>query len=359
MSDAVEQFLKHQEVAREDAKDQAIIASRSATRKEKKKVKARYATRHKFDPPSQVPSVIGSPTERKDVEDKAFFSRFLHDLQRKLGVLNETEQTQQAMALPTIPEGRVLRESPDSSESGESDGSDSSDKSAGSSQSNSTSGSVDPKTRRSNAIRGSAEAIKVVDAEAAPVLLRSTKYCSSTSRPALIFDDQAALTAHSVSETTLRTAHMPDAVVRPLRSHIISLLEALIPALDVNDLDKTTVAFESIQRLFSLIKIVDCSGALDVRDDLSMEEIYLCQETGRIPDIVNLFVDKILSMVEMCAVSIPKSSSLALGSLSDVEGDPLNEDDVLLKKCAINAFNALLDNCSLAILTVSIPSFHE
>uniref|UniRef100_A0A0M3IV22 BLM10_mid domain-containing protein n=1 Tax=Ascaris lumbricoides TaxID=6252 RepID=A0A0M3IV22_ASCLU len=191
---------------------------------------------------------------------------------------------------------------------------------------------------------------------------------------------------------------MPNAVVRPLRSHIISLLEALIPALDVNDPGKTSVAFESIQRLFSLIKIVDCSAAVEVRNDLSMEEIHLCEETARIPDIVNSFsiqrlfslikivdcsaavevrndlsmeeihlceetaripdivnsfVDKILSMVEMCAVSIPKSSSLPMGSLSDVEGILLNEEEMLLKKCTINAFNALLDNCSLPILTVS------
>uniref|UniRef100_A0A183URD8 Proteasome activator complex subunit 4 n=1 Tax=Toxocara canis TaxID=6265 RepID=A0A183URD8_TOXCA len=350
LSEAVEKFLKQQEVAREDAKDQAIIASRSATRKEKKKVKARYATRHKFDPPSQVPSTVGSPTEGKEIQEKAFFSRFLRELQRKLGVNTEAEKIIQVPQLATIPEEQREAAS-DSGESNESGESGRSAESASASVSNEPNPPSDP-------VINSAEAKKTVEAEPAPVL-QSVKYCSSNTRPALLFDERAAFTAHSVSQNTLRLAHMPNAVVRPLRCHIISLLEALIPALDLNDLGKTSVAFESIQRLFSLIKVVDCSGAVEVRNDLSMEEIHLCEETGRIPDIVNSFVDKILSMVEMCAISIPKSSSLHMGSLSDVEGDPLNEDELLLKKCTINAFNALLDNCSLAILTSIVDKLYD
>uniref|UniRef100_F1KQ76 Proteasome activator complex subunit 4 n=3 Tax=Ascaris TaxID=6251 RepID=F1KQ76_ASCSU len=352
LSETVEKFLKLQEVAREDAKDQAIIASLSATRKEKKKVKARYATRHKFDPPSQVPSIIGSPTDSKEIEEKAFFTRFLHQLQRRLGVGVSGERIVQFPQLPTIPEaskGSAESESGESAESGES---------GQSAESASASVSTDSSAPSANASAASAEAKKTVDAEPAPVL-QCTKYCSSNTRPALIFDERAAFTAHSVSQNTLRLAHMPNAVVRPLRSHIISLLEALIPALDVNDPGKTSVAFESIQRLFSLIKIVDCSAAVEVRNDLSMEEIHLCEETARIPDIVNSFVDKILSMVEMCAVSIPKSSSLPMGSLSDVEGILLNEEEMLLKKCTINAFNALLDNCSLPILTSIVDKLYD
>uniref|UniRef100_A0A7E4WDS4 Proteasome activator complex subunit 4 n=1 Tax=Panagrellus redivivus TaxID=6233 RepID=A0A7E4WDS4_PANRE len=136
----------------------------------------------------------------------------------------------------------------------------------------------------------------------------------------------------------------------PLRGHVITLLEILVPALDINDINKTTMAFEAIQRLFSMIAIVDCSAAVDVRTDLNFEETVLCEATKRLPDIVDEFITRIFDLIQALSTTTPISSSAVLNSLTDNELDAkFSVEEMLLKKHMTMAFNALLDNCSSSI----------
>lgn len=58
------------------------------------------------------------------------------------------------------------------------------------------------------------------------------------------------------------------------------------------------IYLQLITRFFTLIPIIDCSGALKMEKykDLSLEEKELCKLTSRLPRIVDLFITRFVSM---------------------------------------------------------------
>uniref|UniRef100_A0A915A2Z6 Proteasome activator Blm10 mid region domain-containing protein n=1 Tax=Parascaris univalens TaxID=6257 RepID=A0A915A2Z6_PARUN len=140
---------------------------------------------------------------------------------------------------------------------------------------------------------------------------------------------------------------------KPLRCHVIVLLEAMVNAIDINDVDKTSLAFTLITRFFTLIPIIDCSGALKMEKykGLSVEEKELCKITSRLPRIVDLFITRIFALITELSASRPKSSAACLGSICELAPEAAEGvDETRLKKDIQSAANALLKNCSADIV---------
>ncbi|VDM42798.1 unnamed protein product [Toxocara canis] len=148
---------------------------------------------------------------------------------------------------------------------------------------------------------------------------------------------------------------------QPLRCHVIVLLEAMVNAIDINDVDKTSLAFTVLTRLMTLIPIVDCSRALSMEKykGLSREEKELCRLTSRLPRIVNLFITRIFALITELSASPPKSSSACLGSICELGTEAAEgADETRLKKDIQSAVNAVLKNCSTDIVeTVARRTF--
>lgn len=77
-----------------------------------------------------------------------------------------------------------------------------------------------------------------------------------------------------------------------MQSHVIPLLIAVLPGLDGNDTKKCLIAFQFLASVLSSIPIVNCTQALEVRDDLSEQERELCLSSAKFEDFIHEFFNK-------------------------------------------------------------------
>lgn len=84
-------------------------------------------------------------------------------------------------------------------------------------------------------------------------------------------------------------------------SHVIPLLMALLPGIDPNDIRKSSMTFQFVSVVSSLITYVDCSSAIDVRDDLSPEEYNMCLASTQLESFVLQYFDRCFTLIETSA----------------------------------------------------------
>ena len=77
-------------------------------------------------------------------------------------------------------------------------------------------------------------------------------------------------------------------------SHVLPLLLSALDGLDVNDMKKCMVTFQFIATFSTLIPLIDCSSAVNVRNDLSEIEVQLCLATAQFEDFVLQLMDRCL-----------------------------------------------------------------
>jgi proteasome activator subunit 4 len=51
--------------------------------------------------------------------------------------------------------------------------------------------------------------------------------------------------------------------------YVLSLLMSVLPGIDLNDMDKTSVTFDFLNTILMVITCVDCSSAVNTRNDLT------------------------------------------------------------------------------------------
>lgn len=73
---------------------------------------------------------------------------------------------------------------------------------------------------------------------------------------------------------------------------IIALLRAILPGIDINDLNKFILTNQLLTNVFGSIAICDCSPALNVRNDLSDYEKQLCIQTTGFEDFIHELLKK-------------------------------------------------------------------
>lgn len=58
------------------------------------------------------------------------------------------------------------------------------------------------------------------------------------------------------------------------QTYVLPLLLSVLPGIDLNDLKKTLVTLEFLDVMFTTITCVDCSSAVDIRNDLTDVRFY-------------------------------------------------------------------------------------
>uniref|UniRef100_A0A0N5BU06 Proteasome activator complex subunit 4 n=1 Tax=Strongyloides papillosus TaxID=174720 RepID=A0A0N5BU06_STREA len=145
----------------------------------------------------------------------------------------------------------------------------------------------------------------------------------------------------------------------PLRFHVILLLEMIIKSFDINDIEKTSQSLEALTRIFNVIIVADCSGAIDqMKEQLNEEEIRLCQLTKEFPDIIKLFITNVLSLIEKleaggARIRNDDADCGKVSGLSECEENDkealLSNEEVSLRENLVFVFTGLLENCSNSI----------
>ncbi len=83
--------------------------------------------------------------------------------------------------------------------------------------------------------------------------------------------------------------------------NIIDLLCAILPGIDVNDLNKFILTTQLLANVLGCISVCDCSSAVDLRTDLTEKEVDLCIQTAKFEDFVYELLKKIFDFIEHVA----------------------------------------------------------
>ncbi|KAI1295461.1 Proteasome activator complex subunit 4 [Halotydeus destructor] len=134
-------------------------------------------------------------------------------------------------------------------------------------------------------------------------------------------------------------------------AHVIPLLMAALPGIDSNDCRKSVVAFQFISTFVTLIPLVDCTSAVETRDDLSETEYNLCLLTGQFEDFVLQFMDRCFALIE-------NSAHDHRTDRSEAENMRLNAEEGITEVGLTSTFSSILTQCSPNIIESAIDKLH-
>lgn len=82
------------------------------------------------------------------------------------------------------------------------------------------------------------------------------------------------------------------------KTHVIPILYATLPGIDSNDFRKTSITLEFLTSLALLVPIIDCSKAGLYWDDLTEEEMLICDQTAEFEGFVLQYLEKVFTLIE-------------------------------------------------------------
>ncbi|XGW27632.1 hypothetical protein V3C99_007882, partial [Haemonchus contortus] len=132
--------------------------------------------------------------------------------------------------------------------------------------------------------------------------------------------------------------------LKTFRCHLFYILEMLIEAIDINDVDKASIAIQNITLIFYMVPILDYSDCIKYHS-LTDKEKALCKMSPRLPVLAGMALDKILSVIECIAVTAPKDSSTVIGNFKDLAAEEGSEEK-LLKKAINRCVAAIFKNAN-------------
>ncbi|CAF3689421.1 unnamed protein product, partial [Rotaria sp. Silwood1] len=83
------------------------------------------------------------------------------------------------------------------------------------------------------------------------------------------------------------------------QTYILPLLMSVLPGIDLNDIEKTSMTLDFFDAIFMLISCVDCSSAVHTRNDLNEIEKEVCLSTAQFENFITKFLDRIFQMINI------------------------------------------------------------
>ncbi|VDO45077.1 unnamed protein product [Haemonchus placei] len=141
--------------------------------------------------------------------------------------------------------------------------------------------------------------------------------------------------------------------IKTYRCHLFYILEMLIEAIDINDVNKANIAIQNITLIFYVLPILDYSDCIKYHD-LTEDEKALCKLSARLPILAEMALDRMLNIIQCLSVTAPKDSSSVIGSFKDLATKEGSEEKVL-KKAIDRCVAAIFKNADDPI-TSELPS---
>ncbi|CAF2134732.1 unnamed protein product [Rotaria magnacalcarata] len=82
------------------------------------------------------------------------------------------------------------------------------------------------------------------------------------------------------------------------QAYVLPLLMSVLPGIDLNDPKKIYTTLKFLNTVLSLITCVDCSSAVQIRDDLTEIEKQVCLSTKLFENFISTFLDRVFQMIE-------------------------------------------------------------
>lgn len=134
-------------------------------------------------------------------------------------------------------------------------------------------------------------------------------------------------------------------------THVIPLLISSLPGIDPNDIKKCVVTFQFISTFTTIITIIDCSRALNERNDLTEIEQEVCLSTVQLEDFVLQFMDRCFLLIE--------NNSLENPTKLDRETERMNPEENILEVGLSSTFSSILTQCSPDIFQTALKKLQS
>ncbi|XP_043911057.1 proteasome activator complex subunit 4 [Protopterus annectens] len=128
-------------------------------------------------------------------------------------------------------------------------------------------------------------------------------------------------------------------------THMLPLLIRALPGVDPNDFSKCMITFQFIATFATLVPFVDCSSALQERDDLSEVERELCSASAEFEDFVLQFMDRCFALIE---------SSTLEQTREETETEKMTHLESLVELGLSSTFSTILTQCSKEIFKAAL-----
>jgi proteasome activator subunit 4 len=139
------------------------------------------------------------------------------------------------------------------------------------------------------------------------------------------------------------------------QQHVIPLLMAALPGIDPNDSEKMWNTAIFMYSFTNSISLVDCSSAVEMRDDLTEHEIATCLSTAQTEQFVIEFIDRVFRLIETFSNAHHQSESNFTSQQIDMQHvQKVNHDELLMLYMISAMFRSILSNCSPAIFDVAL-----
>ncbi|CAF4532895.1 unnamed protein product [Rotaria socialis] len=88
------------------------------------------------------------------------------------------------------------------------------------------------------------------------------------------------------------------------QTYVLPLLMSVLPGIDSNDFDKTSATFQFLKAILMLITCVDCSSAINIRNDLTEVEKEVCLSTAQFEDFIIEFLNRTFQMIDSLSTEV-------------------------------------------------------
>ncbi|XP_072526695.1 proteasome activator complex subunit 4A [Salminus brasiliensis] len=127
-------------------------------------------------------------------------------------------------------------------------------------------------------------------------------------------------------------------------THILPLLMKALPGVDPNDFSKCMITFRFIATFVTLVPLVDCSSAVQERNDLTQVEKELCLASAEFEDFVLQFMDRCFALI---------GSSTLEQTREEIETEKTHLES-LVELGLSSTFSTILTQCSMDIFQVAL-----
>ncbi|XP_051507905.1 proteasome activator complex subunit 4A isoform X2 [Myxocyprinus asiaticus] len=128
-------------------------------------------------------------------------------------------------------------------------------------------------------------------------------------------------------------------------THMLPLLMRALPGVDPNDFRKCMITFQFIATFVTLVPLVDCSAAVQARDDLTQVEKELCSASAEFEDFVLQFIDRCFALIDTSTLEQTRE---------EMETEKMTNLESLVELGLSSTFSTILTQCSMKIFQVAL-----
>uniref|UniRef100_A0A8C1XAY8 Proteasome activator subunit 4a n=1 Tax=Cyprinus carpio TaxID=7962 RepID=A0A8C1XAY8_CYPCA len=128
-------------------------------------------------------------------------------------------------------------------------------------------------------------------------------------------------------------------------THMLPLLMRALPGVDPNDFSKCMITFQFLATFVTLVPLVDCSAAIQTRNDLTQVEKELCSASAEFEDFVLQFIDRCFALIDTSTLEQTRE---------EMETEKMTHLESLVELGLSSTFSTILTQCSMEIFQVAL-----